>query len=124
LGALKRLVCNGRRVAGPEQESAMKQHMIRYTLKPERVAENERLSRAVFDALRRARPAGLHYATFRLGDGASFMHVVSYDDGTPLDTLTSLPEFKAFSEGVKERCVDPPQRTDLSEIGSYGFFGT
>jgi len=84
LGALKRLVCNGRRVAGPEQESAMKQHMIRYTLKPERVAENERLSRAVFDALRRARPTGLHYATFRIGDGASFMHVVSYDDGTPL----------------------------------------
>ena len=102
----------------------MKQHMIRYTLKPERVAENEHLSRAVFDALRRQRPPGLHYATFRLGDGASFMHVVSYDDGTPLDTLTSLPEFKAFSEGVKERCVDPPQRTDLSEIGSYGFFGT
>jgi len=102
----------------------MKQHMIRYTLKPERVAENERLSRAVFEALRRQQPAGLHYATFRFGDGVGFMHVVSYDDGTPLDTLTSLPEFKAFSEGVKERCVDPPQRTDLTEIGSYGFFGT
>ena len=40
------------------------------------------------------------------------------------ETLTSLPEFKACAEGVKERCVDPPQRTDLSEIGSYGFFGT
>ena len=102
----------------------MKQHMIRYTLKPDRVAENERLSRTVFDALRRQRPAGLHYATFRLGDGVSFMHVVSYDDGASTDVLTSMPEFKAFTEGIKARCVDPPARTDLTEIGSYGFFGT
>ena len=101
----------------------MKQHMIRYTLKPDRVDENERLSRAVFDALRRQRPAGLHYATFRLGDGVSFMHVVSYDDGASADALTSMPEFKAFTEGVKARCADPPARTDLTEIGSYGFFG-
>jgi len=82
----------------------MKQHMIRYTLKPERVAENERLSRAVFDALKRQRPTGLHYATFRLGDGSSFMHVVSYDDGTPLDTLTSLPEFKAATSACRAAC--------------------
>ena len=33
-------------------------HMIRYKLKPDRVAENERLSRAVYDALHRQRPAG------------------------------------------------------------------
>ena len=99
-------------------------HMIRYTLKPERVADNERLSRAVYDALRRERPAGVHYATFKLADGVGFVHLVSYDEGVSNTALTSLPEFKAFSEGVKERCVDPPVRSDLTEIGSYGFFGT
>jgi len=98
-------------------------HMIRYKLKADRVDENERLSRAVYDALQRKRPAGLHYATFRLADGVSFVHLVSYDEGVSNEVLTSLPEFKAFSEGVKERCVEPPLRTDLTEIGSYGFFG-
>jgi hypothetical protein len=98
-------------------------HMIRYKLKADRVAENERLSRAVYDALQRERPAGLHYATFRFADGVSFVHLVSYDEGVSNEVLTSLPEFRAFSEGVKERCVEPPVRTDLTEIGSYGFFG-
>ena len=99
-------------------------HMIRYTLKPERVADNERLSRAVYDALKRQRPAGVHYATFKLADGVGFVHLVSYDEGVSNTALTALPEFKAFSEGVKERCVEPPVRSDLTEIGSYGFFGT
>jgi hypothetical protein len=98
--------------------------MISYTLKPERVADNERLSRAVYDALKRERPAGVHYATFKLADGVGFVHLVSYDEGVSNSALTSLPEFKAFSEGVKERCVEGPQRSDLTEIGSYGFFGT
>jgi len=51
-------------------------HMVRYTVKPECVAENERLAAAVYEALRAARPAGLRYATFRLGDGVSFVHIV------------------------------------------------
>jgi hypothetical protein len=101
----------------------MKQHMIRYTVKPDRVAENERLSRAVYEALQRERPAGLHYATFKLADGLGFVHVVSYDEGVSNQVLTSLPAFKAFSENVKERCSEPPVRSDLTEIGSYGFFG-
>ena len=59
-------------------------HMVSYKLKPERVTENERLAAAVYEALREARPAGLRYATFRLGDGVSFVHIVSHDepDGT------------------------------------------
>src|SRR5262245_12344180 len=110
------------RAMPPERGRSMK-HMIRYKLKPDRVAENERLSAAVYDALRRKQPPGLHYATFRQADGLSFVHVVSYDDGVSNDVLTSLPEFKAFSEGVKDRCIEPPVRTDLTEIGAYGFFG-
>jgi hypothetical protein len=97
-------------------------HMVRYTLKPECVAENERLAAAVYEALRATRPAGLRYATFRLGDGVSFMHVVSHEAGEGSNALTSLPAFQAFAAGVKERCVEPPQRTELTEIGSYGWF--
>jgi len=97
-------------------------HMVRYTVKPECVAENERLAAAVYEALRAARPARLRYATFRLGDGVSFMHVVSHEAAEGGNALTALPAFKALAAGVKERCVEPPQRTELTEIGSYGWF--
>ena len=97
-------------------------HMVSYKLKPERVAENERLAAAVYDALREARPAGLRYATFRLEDGVSFMHIVAHEEADGSNALTSLPAFKAFSAGVKDRCVTPPVRVELTEIGAYGFF--
>jgi hypothetical protein len=98
-------------------------HMVSYKLKPDRVAENERLATAVYAALREARPAGLRYATFRLEDGVSFIHVVSHDEADGTNALTALPAFKAFAAGVKDRCVEPPRRVELTEIGSYGFFG-
>ena len=97
-------------------------HMVSYKVRPDQVAENERLAAAVYDALREARPPGLRYATFRLGDGVSFVHIVSHDEPDGSNALTSLPAFKAFSAGVKERCSEPPKRVDLTEVGSYGFF--
>lgn len=96
--------------------------MIRYRLKADRVAENERLAAAVYEELRRVSPAGLRYATFRLDDGVSFVHLVSYEESTATDALTSLASFKAFTAGVRDRCEDPPVTTELKEIGSYGFF--
>jgi hypothetical protein len=96
--------------------------MVSYTLKPDRVAENERLASAVYAALRESRPAGLRYATFRLGDGVSFVHIVSHEESQGVNALTALPAFQAFTAGVRDRCVAPPVRVDLTEIGSYGFF--
>ena len=98
-------------------------HMVSYKLKPDRVAENEGLVVAVFDALRQSRPAGLRYATFRLADGVSFIHIVSHEEKDGSNALTALPAFKAFAAGIKERCEEPPVRVELTEIGSYGFFG-
>ena len=53
----------------------MRRVMVRYKVKPDRVAENEALVRAVYDELARTQPDGLRYATFRLDDGVSFVHV-------------------------------------------------
>ena len=97
--------------------------MVSYKLKPERVAENEGLVVAVFESLKQARPAGLRYATFRLGDGLSFVHMVSHEVADGVNALTELPAFKAFTAGIKDRCEVPPHRVDITKIGSYGFFG-
>ena len=53
--------------------------MVRYKLKPDRVDENERLVRAVYQELAERRPPGLRYATFKLEDGLSFVHIASHE---------------------------------------------
>ena len=98
--------------------------MVRYKLKPDRVDENERLVRAVYRELAERRPSGLRYATFKLEDGLSFVHIASHEAPDGSNLLTALPAFKAFAAGVRERCEEPPVTVELSEIGSYGFFGS
>lgn len=96
--------------------------MVQYKVTADRVAENEGYVRAVYEALHQARPSGLRYATFKLADGVSFVHLVSHDAADGADALTALPAFKAFAAEIRERCETPPVTTELEEIGSYGFF--
>jgi hypothetical protein len=53
----------------------------------------------------------------------SFVHISSHEEPDGRNALTSLSEFKAFAAGIRDRCEEPPVTTELSEIGSYGFFG-
>jgi hypothetical protein len=101
----------------------MRQVMVRYKVKPDQAARNEELVRAVYDELHRTRPAGLRYATFRLDDGVSFVHMAwieTEDGGNPLSTVEA---FKRFQENIDDRCQEGPAATVLSEIGSYRLFG-
>jgi hypothetical protein len=101
----------------------MRQVMVRYKVKPDRVAENEQLVRAVYDELARTEPAGLHYATFRLGDGVSFVHVASsVDTEDGQSPLAHVQAFKQFQENIADRCDERPVATELHEIGSFQFF--
>lgn len=99
----------------------MRQVMVRYKVKPDRVEENEALVRAVYDELDRTAPAGLRYATFRQDDGVSFIHVAQTDDG--VNPLLDVEAFARFQEGIGERCEQPPVVTELHEIGAYRALG-
>jgi hypothetical protein len=92
--------------------------MIRYRTHSDRADENHRSVEAVFAELAAAAPPGLRYLTLRLPD-ATFVHVVTYDAGTDPSALTQLPAFQAFQAGVRERCVEPPVRTEATVVGSY-----
>jgi hypothetical protein len=93
--------------------------MIRYKVRPDWADENEALVRAVYEQLARERPDGLHYATFRLPDGVSFMHVV-IDTDEPGRILNEVAAFKAFVADIEDRCDEPPVATELTIVGSYG----
>ena len=93
--------------------------MVRYKVRPDRADENESLVRAVYDQLGRERPDGLHYATFKLPDGVSFMHVV-FETDQPGRILNELGAFKAFAAEIESRCEEPPVATEVTLVGSYG----
>jgi hypothetical protein len=95
----------------------MKRVMVRYKVKPEAVAENEALVRAVYEELQLVKPEGMRYATFRLDDGVSFVHVSFSESGA----LNELASFKSFQQGIADRCDEAPKVSELTEIGSYRF---
>jgi quinol monooxygenase YgiN len=96
--------------------------MVRYTVKPDRASENVELVRAVYDELRSAQPAGFRYATFRLEDGVSFVHLVEETEDEP-SVLAETKAFQEFQKNIRERLQDGPVVTELHEIGSYRLLG-
>ena len=91
--------------------------LIRYRLKPEHVERNEELVRAMFEELHRAAPSGVRYATFKLEDGVSFMHISeSEGEDSPLAGLASVQEFR---RELADRCEEQPVLSELTEVGSY-----
>jgi hypothetical protein len=101
----------------------MKRLMVRYKVKADRAAENERFVTAVFEQLKQERPPGLRYATFKLDDGLSFVHIVSHEADDDSNPLGELSAFKEFTANVRDRCDEPPVAVELHEVGSYAFFG-
>jgi hypothetical protein len=99
----------------------MRKVIVRYKVKPDRVAENEELVRAVYEELQRTKPAGLRYATFRLEDGVSFMHLAATD--AQRNPLGDVEAFRRFTASIEERCDEPPVVTEIEEIGSYRTLG-
>jgi hypothetical protein len=104
-----------------ESRRPMGQVVVRYKVKPERVGENERLIERVYAELAESAPAGLHYATFRLEDGVSFVHVASIDTADGSNPLRSISAFVEFGRDIAERCDEPPVALDAHLVGSYGF---
>jgi len=91
-------------------------------VKADRAAENEAYVKRVFEQLARERTPGVRYATFKLDDGVSFVHIASIDSTDGGNPLTELSAFKEFSAGVKDRCEELPVTAKLNEVGSYEFF--
>lgn len=91
--------------------------VVRYRTKPEYAEANVELVRAVFEELAAANPAGLSYATYRLEDGVTFVHVATIEgDANP---FLSTAAFGRFQQGIADRCEEGPIAMDATVIGSY-----
>jgi hypothetical protein len=101
----------------------MRQVMVRYKVKPERVEENEDLVRAVYDEIRRDEPAGLRYATFKLDDGVSFVHLAVTESENGGSPLSKVKAFQEFQKDIEDRTDEGPVVTELDLIGSFRLLG-
>ena len=99
----------------------MERIMVTYKVKPDRVQENEELVKAVYEGLRQINDPDVHYATFKLNDGQTFVHIASFVSMDKQPVLTESKAFKAFQENLKDRCEIPPDPQKLDEVDSYNF---
>jgi hypothetical protein len=97
--------------------------LVRYKVKPQFASENQQYVEKVFEELRRTSPHGLRYATFKLNDGVSFVHIASIETENGDNPLSQTQAFQNFQAGIQDRCEEQPVVTDLEEVGSYHFFG-
>ena len=97
----------------------MKTLMVRYRTSETQAEANAALVRAVFDELRASAPQGLRYASYRLADGVTFVHIATLDNPAE-NPLVALASFKAFQRQLAERCVEAPAVAELSPLDSYG----
>jgi len=99
----------------------MKKIIVRYKVKPDRVSENETLVKEVYKQLHEAKIEGFHYATLKLADNVSFIHIAISDTEDANEAFSKLSAFRSFQLNIKERCDELPAVTPITEIGSYNF---
>jgi len=94
----------------------MKQVLVRYKVKAQGAAENQRLIEAVFQELQVRAPAGLQYLVLKLDDG-SFVHFAISQDGAM--ALPALEAFKQFRAELGGRTTEGPQSCEAAIVGNY-----
>jgi hypothetical protein len=93
--------------------------VVRYRTKPEWAEQNQQLVEKVFAELDEMGATGFAYASLRLEDGVSFVHiVVEEDDGSV--SLADVPAFREFQAGIAERCEEQPVAVKATVVGSHG----
>ena len=93
--------------------------VIRYKTKPERAEENQELIEKVFAELEAVDASGFGYASFRLDDGVSFVHVVVEEEAPGSVSLAELPAFQAFTAGIADRCEEQPVARVATVVGAH-----
>jgi hypothetical protein len=101
----------------------MRAVIVRYETKPDRADENQRLVEKVFGELAERRPDNFCYASFRLEDGVSFVHIVVETEGgsNPM-SLADLPAFGEFQREIADRCAVQPVAQGATIVGAHRFF--
>jgi hypothetical protein len=95
--------------------------MVRAKVKPDSAGEAEAATKRMFSAVNEARPGGVHYASYKLADGVTFVALVALEDPAN-NPLPAIPGWVAFQERLEGWRDGPPAFEQLTVVGSYGVF--
>ncbi|HEV2034191.1 MAG TPA: hypothetical protein VGU71_08330 [Candidatus Dormibacteraeota bacterium] len=98
--------------------------LIRYQTKPESADENQRLVEKVYAELAERDPGGVRYATLRLADGVTFIHIFMTDSDAASNTLGGIVAFAEFQRELAQGCVEQPVAQAATVVGSYRLLST
>jgi UDP-N-acetylmuramyl pentapeptide synthase len=90
-------------------------------IRPEHVSDVRAAAAKVFTAIEAAQFEGVRFAWLVLDDGATFVVVAHTEDGAR-NPIPGLPEYQQLQDDLKTWLAEPPERQDLSVIGSYRLF--
>lgn len=68
-------------------------------------------------------PGGVHYATLRLEDGVTFMHIFTTDSDDAANTLSGIAAFAEFLRELPQRCAELPGTHAVAVVGAYRMLG-
>jgi len=95
--------------------------VVRQKVKDDTISEAVAAVRTLFEALDRAHPAGVRYASTRVADTSTFVAMFELAEGSE-DPRPAMPEFGRFLEQLKELVDGPPVIEQLEVVGSYNLF--
>jgi hypothetical protein len=93
--------------------------VIRYKTKPESADENQRLVENVYTELTARDPGGMRYATLRLADGVTFIHIFMTDSDNTPNTMGDIAAFVEFQRELADRCIEQPVAQAATVVGTY-----
>ncbi len=113
-GGRKKKRRNRRKKKGPHRT------LLTYTVKADRVAENEALLKAVHAHLAAKGDPDLRFAAFRTGD-RTFVHLISVSGPEHAAALDESPVYRAFLETLPDRCWGRPTTMALGAFYRFIF---
>lgn len=99
----------------------MKETLINYMVKTEKVAENIQLIKEVLKQLKESQLKGIKYASYQMGDNL-FVHIAQFENEAAHHAFTNLPAFQAFRRNINDRIIEKPITNEIAEIGRYAAF--
>lgn len=97
----------------------MKAVKVQYTVKPEYVEQNKANIQKVMEALKANPIDGMHYASFTLDDGQTFVHLNLAKDGETMSKLQEVQEFNEFRKALKASGpISPPKQEPLNLVAA------
>ena len=100
----------------------MKQVLINYIVKPDKVHENATLILQVFEQLKREQLKGVKYSVYKMGEHV-FVHIAQFDNETAHERFAALESFRVFRQNMAERQIEKPVTNRIEEVGSFSTIG-